>query len=176
MTSGPQTLTPDLARSVRKWKIGHHAFHLQLIVMNSTLVELQDRLENEDQQQATTLLHRLAGLYDAATATMKYAADFSPQAYDDLIRPSMAPPMLSPGFSGTMNTDHSQMVGHLRTLRATVRRLKSRGALDGNTLSGVKRLWSAQSRNRRHHMLVCERFVPGGKSQLREFLDRQPTG
>ncbi|UMO99830.1 hypothetical protein [Amycolatopsis sp. EV170708-02-1] len=169
------TLFPGHADAIRRWKLGHQVFHLKLIVMNSTLVELHAACGSAHWEDAERLLHRLTCLYDAATASMKYAADFPPHAYRDLIRPSMDEPFLSPGFSGTLNHDHGLMLDHLRELRTRLRQHRDAGTLPRSTTRAAKALWSAQARNRRHHLLVCERFVPGGESQLREFLGRQDT-
>jgi hypothetical protein len=167
------TLPSGFADAIRRWKLGHHVFHLELIVMNSMLVELHAACRESRWADADRLLGDLAHLYDAATASMKYAADFPPHAYRDLIRPSMGEPLLSPGFSGTLNRDHGQMLAHLRGLRALLRDRKQDGTLPAATRAAAKQLWSAQARNRRHHMLICEKFVPGGESQLQEFLNSQ---
>ncbi|MFE6613317.1 hypothetical protein [Amycolatopsis sp. NPDC057786] len=168
-------LFPGYADAVRRWKLGHQVFHLQLIVMNSTLADLHAACGQARWEEADRLLHGLTHLYDAATASMKYAADFPPHAYRELIRPSMGEPFLSPGFSGTLNNDHGLMLAGLRELRARLRDHRDAGRLPRSTAAAAKALWSAQARNRRHHMLVCERFVPGGESQLREFLSGQDT-
>lgn len=161
------------ADAVRRWKLGHQVFHLELIVMNTTIVALHDACRERRWTDADRMLRDLALLYDAATASMKYAADFPPHAYRELIRPSMDEPFLSPGFSGTLNGDHGQMLALLRELRALLRDHRREGILPVTTAEAAKRLWSAQARNRRHHMLICEKFVPGGESQLQEFLNHQ---
>jgi hypothetical protein len=114
-------------------------------------------------------------LYDAATVSMKYAADFDRSEYEGLIRPSMSPPMLAPGFSGEQNADHAVMLALLtRARRAIKTLLRSRPPdVPDHVHSAAGRLWSAQSRNRRHHRLVCERFVPEGGSLLDEYFENR---
>jgi len=116
---------------------------------------------------------RLTVLYDAATASMKYAADFDPREYETLIRPSMSPPFLSPGFSGEQNEDHAVMLDLMRQTRVAVKdvlRCPGQEPVPQEVRDAAKDLWAAQSRNRRHHMLVCEKFVPDGGSLLKEYF------
>ncbi|GAA0923749.1 hypothetical protein [Virgisporangium aurantiacum] len=157
--------------AVRRWKLGHHAFHLYLIAMNT---ELPIALRLTEQRRWDALLpslQRLTVLYDAATASMKFAADFDPDEYDTLIRPSMAPPFLSPGFSGQQNRDHATMLDLMseaqRTLKALLRNLDVPAGLR----AAATALWEAQARNRRHHILVCAKFVPDGGSLLKDYLE-----
>lgn len=166
-------LSAQHASAIRRWKLGHHVFHLQLIVMNSALHELELALTHGAWDTATTLLRQLASLYHAATASMKYASDFSPTIYDTFIRPSMAPPWLSEGFSGELNREHEAMLSILKAIRKELRRRESHGLLPDNVAKAARALWTAQARNRRHHMLICDRFVPGGRSLLKEFFDQK---
>lgn len=165
--------TPGQARAVLRWKLGHHLFHVQLIAMNSLLAEVPHALDTRAWPHAVTLLRRLTVLYDAASAAMRYAADFPTRQYTELIRPSMAPPMLSPGFSGESNRDHTHMVERVRTVRTRIRQEAAAGVIPSTVVQEAQALFKAQARNRRQHMLICERFVPGGTSQLQEFFDRQ---
>jgi hypothetical protein len=176
MASSTTMLDPANAQAVRRWKLGHHVFHLYLVVMNSLLVEALDAARTCTWQRLAGHLTSLAALYDAATASMKYAADFDPTVYDALVRPSMSPPFLSPGFSGVLNREHGLMLERIRTLRSLLKPVTRRGDAPSWLCRDADRLWAAQSRNRRHHMFVCERFVPGGTSLLKEYFDqRQAT-
>jgi tryptophan 2,3-dioxygenase len=168
LTTGQQT-------AIRRWKLGHHAFHLYLLAMNTELPVALDLLERRSWHGLTASLHKLIRLYDAATASMKYAADFDPAEYEQLIRPSMAPPFLSPGFSGEQNADHSTMLGLMARTQTTMKRLlrNSRlGDIPADVRAAATALWAAQSRNRRHHVLVCDKFVPGGGSLLKDHFAR----
>ena len=157
-------------QALLRWKLGHHAFHLHLAAMNTLLADADRFLESVRWAELAEALDRLCILYDGATATMRYAADFSPDMYQRLIRPSMAPPFTSPGFSGTLNLEHKLMLGQLRELRAKVNALRARGALPREVQQAALQLWTAQSRNRSNHVLICQRFVPDGKSLLSEFF------
>jgi hypothetical protein len=157
--------------AVLRWKLGHHLFHLHLASMNTLLGHARGALDSARWSELTATLDQLTVLYDAATATMRYAADFSQEMYERLIRPSMAPPFLSPGFSGTLNLEHEQMTARVRDLRKRFKGMQRAGRVPDPVRDAGTRLWAAQSRNRRHHMLVCERFVPDGGSLLSEHFN-----
>lgn len=159
--------------AIRRWKLGHHAFHLYLLAMNTELPVALQRMERKEWAELGMSLRRLTTLYDAATASMKYAADFDPNEYEALIRPSMSPPFLSPGFSGEQNQDHSTMLHLMTRVQSTMKKLlRDSRIMDipQDVRVAATSLWSAQSRNRRHHVLVCEAFVPGGGSLLKDYF------
>ena len=160
-------LSPVQRLAIRRWKGGHHAFHVLLVAMNTRLDQASELLDAGAYDDAAPLLDELAGLYRAATALMRYASDFRAADYETLVRPSMMPPFASPGFSGLANQDHAVMLDRMARLRSAVSR-------DGETSPRVRaageRLTGAQKDNRASHMLVCRRFVPEGQSLLREFF------
>ena len=171
MTARQPTLAllPGADEALLRWKVGHHLFHLQLGAMNTLLAAARELLESASWPELAATFDRLSVLYHGATATMRYAADFGPDMYEQLIRPSMAPPFTSPGFSGTLNREHVLMLDQLRELRGQFRVIERSGSAPAATCDAATRLWRAQSRNRRHHILVCQRFVPNGESLLKAF-------
>jgi hypothetical protein len=158
-------------QAVFRWKGGHQNFHIILTTMNTIVGECMLALQNEDYSLLAQQFRYLCRLYHAATANMVYSADFPPELYEKFIRPSMMPPFLSPGFSGTLNTDHNVMLEGMRQLSKALY-----GALGTNQAdwpAQVAETWEelrrAQIRNRQHHGLVCQKFVAGGVSLLRDF-------
>jgi len=164
-------LAPEQRVAVRRWKLGHHTFHLLLVAMNTRLDDVAAALEDEDWETASAGMLELARLYDAATATMRFASDFDPDDYENLVRPSMMPPFASPGFSGVANREHATMMAGVRTTRIAMNDLEERAPED--VLAAWQRLRDAQQENVESHMLVCRRFVADGESLLKEFLDRR---
>jgi len=170
---GRPTLSAAQQTAIKRWKLGHHAFHLYLLAMNTELPVALKLMEREKWGQLAVSLRRLTRLYDAATASMKYAADFDPAEYEGLIRPSMSEPFLSPGFSAQQNQDHSKMIHLMNQARSTLKEVLRESRAEDvppDIHSAATSLWAAQSRNRRHHVLICNRFVPGGGSLLKEYL------
>lgn len=162
--------TAENRRAVSRWKLGHHAFHLHLAAMNTELAEAVSAVERRDWPAVIRHMDRLAHLYDAATSLMRFTADFPASEYVELIRPSMAPPLVSPGFSGTLNIEHTHMLAQLTALRRAVRGLVREHLVPADVQAAAGALWRSQARNRRSHILVCERFVPDTVSLLQEFL------
>ena len=160
-------LTPAQQLAVRRWKGGHHAFHVLLVAMNTRLDQASELLDRGEYDAAAPLLDELSGLYRAATALMRYASDFRAADYETLVRPSMMPPFASPGFSGLANQDHAIMLDRMARLRTAVSRDEDASA---RVKAAGGRLTAAQKDNRASHMLVCRRFVPDGQSLLREFF------
>jgi hypothetical protein len=156
----------ETARS--RWALGHQTFHLYLIGMVSILDELGDCASLSEERVATLLLD-LAALFDATSASMKYASSFDSATYDQSIRPSMAPPTARPGFSGLLNVDHKRMISALVSVPGTLE--EHFGKATRTWPPSVYDAWSAlvgaQQEARRNHVHVCRRLVPNGPSLLR---------
>jgi hypothetical protein len=169
VTGTPETvrLAPIQQLAIRRWKGGHHAFHVLLVAMNTRLDQAAALLDRGEHEAAAPLLDELCALYRAATALMRYASDFRAAEYETLVRPSMMPPFASPGFSGLANQDHAIMLDRMARLRTAVAREEEASA---RVTAAGARLTTAQKDNRASHMLVCRRFVPDGQSLLRDFF------
>lgn len=166
-TTQASRLTPEQQVAARRWKLGHHVFHLYLVAMNTRVEDAADRLEREDWEGLADALDDLARLYDAATSGMRYASEFRQTEYERLVRPSMMPPFVSRGFSGVFNLDHARMLGGVKRLRAAAEEHLGRAPVSLERALG--RLAVAHQENRDNHSLVCTKFVPDGESLLREF-------
>jgi hypothetical protein len=163
--------TPDRIRGIARWKRGHHVFHVYLTAMNSLLDESVALLADHEWSRLEARLQQLTTLYDASTAGMRYAADFAREDYASVVRPSMEPPFMSPGFSGVMNREHREMLAGMRRLRAAVRDRPA--PMPGAVADAWAELQEAQRRNRANHELVCRRFVADGVSLLRQFHQKR---
>jgi hypothetical protein len=164
-------LSPSQRVAVRRWKRGHHAFHVLLVAMNTLLDRIAGLLEEEEWDEAGAAMCELARLYDAATAAMGYTSDFPRVEYETLLRPSMMPPFASPGFSGVFNAEHAVMLAGVRRIRTWV---QERGEQAPEpVLAAWERLREAQQANVDSHMLVCRKFVDDGVSLLKEFFDQR---
>lgn len=173
-TTSGETLSPEL-EAVLRWQLGHQVFHLQLVTMNSLIDTAQGHLKAQRYGRFRQSIHRLCRLFEASTATMAYASDFEKHWYDQVIRPSMAPPWVSPGFSGLLNQDHTVMLKQVKALRARLKQQlgKKRALWPKPVLAALDELTQAIQRNRDNHGLICQEFVPGGKSLLKDFYRQQ---
>jgi hypothetical protein len=164
-------LSPSQRVAVKRWKLGHHTFHVLLVAMNTKLEAVHELLEEERWDAASAAMLDLARLYDAATAAMRYTSDFRRVDYETLLRPSMMPPFASPGFSGVFNREHALMLAGVRRIRVYVKERQER--LPAQVLAAWARLRDAQQANVDNHMLVCHRFVEDGVSLLKEYFDQR---
>ncbi|GAA0624531.1 hypothetical protein GCM10010174_49720 [Kutzneria viridogrisea] len=157
--------------AARRWKLGHHLFHHVLSLMNSRIDAISAALHGEDWTGIKVMLDELTVLYDAATATMHYASNFPPDAYENTVRPSMEPPWMPPGFSGVFNQEHAVLLRRLGDLKPRLRGTRATERMPEPVARSARALWKSQSRNRREHKLICEKFVPGGESLLQQHFD-----
>ena len=164
-------LSPTQKVAVRRWKLGHHTFHVLLVTMNTRLDDVAAMLEREEWEAASTAMLDLARLYDAATAAMRYTSDFPRVEYERLLRPSMMPPFASPGFSGVFNREHAAMMAGVRQIRAFMKDHEE--GVPERALAAWERLRGAQQANVDSHMLVCRKFVDDGVSLLKEFFEQR---
>lgn len=166
-----QPLPSSYYLAIARWKRGHQIFHTQLITINTVIEECIFAIAASDQPKLICFLHHLCKLYDAATACMKYTADFDRELYEKVVRPSMMPPFLSPGFSGTLNKEHNAMVASIRSLAQTLvgRYGKRKDIWPVEVANAWQALCEAQVRNRKNHMLICQKFVDNGVSLLQNF-------
>ena len=165
MTDGDFTLDT-------RWRLGHRAFEVVLEAINHVLDGAATELDDGDFDRLCRSLEKLAGLLESATAAMHFTADFDPAVYRDEIRPTMEPPKMPPGFSGTLNERHAEFLQRFRALDSA---LKSRfGTRLETAPDALTHAWRGvlkmRSTNLAAHGLVCERFVPGGESLLKEHL------
>lgn len=176
MKADATSIPSTYKQAVLRWKQGHQVFHVLLVVMNTVLETSMDSVKHRDWSCVSSSLERLTVLFNTSTATMKYSADFPRSHYEDLIRPSMMPPFLSPGFSGQLNTEHNVMLENFQSLRTML--MSELGQVQ-QWPADLKRAWTSlvksQAYNRKHHGLVCQKFVDGGTSLLREFYANQES-
>lgn len=165
---GDQAL--DLA-AVGRWILGHQIFHLQLVAMLSVLDRCRQSLELDDRPLLVRSLRDLRTLFDASTANMTYTASFSPVLYGQVVRPTMMPPHLSPGFSGQLSHEHHLMMHDLALLKSALQvRWGGGEPWPAEVAEAWRQTEAAIHRVRRNHGLVCQRFVPDGASLLGDFF------
>jgi hypothetical protein len=170
-----QSLSAAHQRAIRHWKQGHHVFHILLVTMNTEIESCLIAIQKHKWEEAVRVLHLLRLLFEAATHTMVYTADFQISLYESFIRPSMTTPFVSPGFSGLLNKEHALMLQAMHQLGTLLNQIL--GQQRENWPADLARAWSklglAQAYNRRKHALVCRKFVPDGDSLLRQFYQQQ---
>lgn len=167
--------TSAQAEAIIRWEKGHQIFHIELVTMNSLLDAALEALVRGEDPYLHKILHQLTMLFDAATATFIYTSDFSPENYNNHVRPSMMPPVVKPGFSGILNTEHKIMKTKIRQLRQNLE--KEAGLEIADCSPETTNAWNlflqAQKRNQQLHGLVCQKFVPQGVSLLKQYYKEE---
>ena len=168
----PQAKSDLQLATIGRWILGHQTFHVQLVAMLSVLERCRQSLEVGARPVLVRSLADLRRLLDASTANMIYTASFSPHYYEQVVRPSMMPPHLSPGFSGQLSLEHRLMMDEFKNLAVALRnRWGDRSRWPAEVAQAWKEVAQAIRHNRRHHGLVCQRFVPDGSSLLQDFFE-----
>lgn len=148
-------LTP--AAAARRWLRGHQIF---LVLTQAMLVVLADLNDATPESGRLRAIETLAALMDASSAAMRLTGDFAPEIYDQVIRPTMAPPFMPDSFSGLFSSDHRMLVARLRELRGLLGGAEGRLADAHNALVGSFALVYDS------HIAVCARFVGTDRKSL----------
>jgi hypothetical protein len=163
------------ALALRRWKRGHQAFHFILVEMINLIQRSRADLESGDHDSLSEKLKELALSYQSATAAFRYASAFDSNLYASAVRPTMMPPFVPAGFSGTLNREHNEMTHALRCLHDELSIV-----LGQQWPERVRLAWDdvlrAKSENLRNHGLICSQFVSGGQSLLRDYYHQQAKG
>ena len=155
-----------------RWRLGHRAFDIILEAIIKVLIGATQAMDRDDFGGLRHSLAKLASLLESATEAMHFAADFAAADYRNLVRPTMEPPHVPPGFSGTLNERHAEFLERFRSFES---RVKTRfgdclEAAPADLAESWRTVLKMRSKNLAAHGLVCERFVPGGESLLKQHL------
>jgi hypothetical protein len=138
---------------LRRWLRGHHVFAAITQGLIRTLHGFEHSGVPQDRDTTEAHLGRITRLYHASAAAFRFTADFHPEVYTEVIRPSMSEPHVPPGFSGSMSLDHGELVAFLSRLRQP---LAAARALCPETYAGMS---AALAQVYDDHRWVCERFA-----------------
>jgi hypothetical protein len=145
----------------RRWIVGHQIFATLTQGIIFALQEFESALHESDTPHARDSLGLAADLLMASAAAFRFAADFPPSAYSDVIRPSMMAPHLGDGFSGLLSADHRRLVALLLRTRPLMGDAAIRFAPQH------QRLTVALNHVYDHHKFVCAEFDGAKKPSLR---------
>ena len=165
------------ADPLQRWLRGHQVFAVLTQGMVWSLDHLPHALATGDDERAEQVLLALAALYRASAAAFRFTADFDAGIYAGTIRPTMCEPYMPKGFSGTLSSDHGELVARLTHLREPLLRAQQRWP------AAYALMRQALGEVYDNHRWVCERFdgakVPSlrtssvcGQTSAVEMLDR----
>jgi hypothetical protein len=140
----------------RRWTVGHQLFFVVIQGVIMGLDELTRAIERHDTASIRRSLADTTSLMHLSATAMQYTGDFSKEAYESVVRPSMPET-----FSGLDNLDHAWLMKFMSVMKRS-----SAAVLERDF--AVEFAAFRQSINDAYdaHIWVCERFV-GGKASLR---------
>jgi hypothetical protein len=115
--SKEQKIISHPLEALNRWENGHHVFIVLIQSLVVVHLRLGRSLERKDWRAASDALADAALLWRACCAAFHFTGDFTPEAFETIVRPSMAPPHENDGFSGTWSADHAQLLKVLRGIR-----------------------------------------------------------
>lgn len=150
-----------------RWRLGHRVFfHL----LQGIVVAYDELAAAEAQGHSPEApLRTLTNLHQGAAAALRYAADFSDEAYDFVVLPSMSPPFVGTDFSGLLGMDHSAM--RAASTRAKFALEKAKEAFPDAYREFT---WSFTAAYEAH-VHVCDKFGGGQRLSLRGHGDKPPA-
>ena len=155
-----------------RWRLGHCLFEILLAAIIDVLTRAAIELATSDYNALCQSLETLTSQLEAATSAMHFTADFDPAVYRDHVRPTMEPPKMPPGFSGTLNERHAEFLERFRGVDAALK--TTFGDKLEHAPPDLAKAWrgvvTMRSKNLAAHGLICEKFVPGGQSLLKEYV------
>jgi len=144
-----------------RWIVGHQVFAALTQGLIMALHEFETAIAAGDDEAVGSALALAADLLLASAAAFRFACDFPPEAYRDVIRPSMMPPHVAEGFSGLLSYDHRYLVQLLTRLRPLM------AAAQARFPAGHARLTLALERVYDDHKFICARFGGAEAPSLR---------
>jgi hypothetical protein len=147
----PTVASPDPGWSpepMQTWLAGHRLF---FAVIEGAVIGLRHALSHVgDPVELTRGLEFSSTFLRSSAAAMRLASAFDPQLYIDDVRPDMAPPKVSAGFSGLYTVDHKALVKAMTDWRMVAAQLPDTPASEG-FVESVDLVY-------RSHEFVCARF------------------
>ena len=144
--------------ALMRWENGHHLFFVLIQALIVVHKRLEQALNNKDWKAGNEHLTDATQLWWACAAAFHFTGDFTPEAFDTIIRPSMAPPHEREGFSGLLSADHGYLMKSLKTLKPLLETLPPELKRRHRTY-----LWGLDAMYESHAM-VCELHVGNNPS------------
>jgi hypothetical protein len=165
----PSMLEPPEIDPIERWICGHHVFFVLVQGLLAAHTWFARALSDGRRHEAVENLALTTDLWWAAAAAFRFAGDFPRAAYIEIVRPSMAPPHVSEGFSGLAFAEHRLLITLLQSLRPQLE------ALPTELHAQRERYMWAFNTMYESHAYVCAHFVEEGASLRGRAVRRQPN-
>jgi hypothetical protein len=151
---------------LRRWINGHQVF---LVIIQGLIGEcrrLVQALGDRHHEGTNETFDRLSDLLNGSAVALRFTGDFPPADYEDVVRPSMMPPLAPAGMSGLLSSDHAHLIKLMSALKCKL------VTLDPACAEAYQRFRDALSGAYDAHLFVCERFT-GRKPSLLTVLNAE---
>ncbi len=141
-------------RAYHRWVHGHYVFMTVIQAMIVNLNLFYTETEIDAYSSAKKYLQSATILMLAAKIALKFAGDFSNEAYLAGVRPTLMPPIAKPNLSGLYWRDHEFLIK--QTLKKTNNLFKNPHPIIASAVIEFK---EAMSQAYDAHKYVCQKFV-----------------
>lgn len=150
---GPRRVDGLPRDALRRWVRGHRIFMVLIQGLVIAVDELTDAVGRAETERAAESLDLAVSLMRASEAALRFAGDFTPEEYKDLVRPTLMPPIAPPGLSGLHWRDHEYLVKRLAEARQLL------AGVDPSLVPLRAKFREAYAAAYDAHRFVCARFV-----------------
>jgi hypothetical protein len=134
-----------------RWLIGHQLF---FSLIQGAIVGMNcfaSAITAGQTAEADEGFRFAAAFMRSSAAAMKLTSDFSPEDYERIVRPAMAPPRVRAGFSGLQTRDHAYLVRLFGSLKPVFFMLGRTTEAQNEFIDSVVSAYAA-------HEFICARF------------------
>ncbi len=157
-------------RSMRRWIRGHQIFSALTQGLLAALGELRGALSRGDGPSADVAVDLIVVLLRGAGASLRFTGDMPSDDYLNIIRPSMAPPLVPETFSGVLSSDHRWFLRVLREMKPALDSLRAqRPEHHASIAQAVAGVYDS-------HKFVCDRLVGKSPSLMMSSSDNNASG
>jgi hypothetical protein len=146
--------------ALRRWTRGHYVFMVLVQGLVVVLNGFRRELESANLTGARAALGMATVLMWGAESALRFTGDFTFNAYEKSVRPTLMPPVAPPGMSGLRWRDHEHLVEVLSSLRPVFLNL------DPSLQQQRDEFHAAMSHAYESHKFVCSSFVGTERTSL----------
>jgi hypothetical protein len=161
LAAAPVPVGTSSCEPVVRWVVGHQIFATLTQGLLMALREFEAAMQASDAVAVDKALVLSGDLLLASAASFRFACDFAPGAYRDVIRPSMMPPHVGEGFSGLLSDDHRCLVQVMSRLHPMMAEAAAQFPAGHARLTGAFQCVYAD------HKVICARFGGAEAPSLR---------
>ncbi|NVI98246.1 hypothetical protein HV824_08925 [Myxococcus sp. AM009] len=156
----PRSTSEGERDALRRWTRGHYVFMSIVQGLSVVLNGLTRDINASDIPSAQVNFERATTIMMGAESALRFTGDYSYNAYEKSVRPTLMPPIAPPGMTGLRWRDHEHLVKILSGMRPLF------SALDPALEPYREAFYASISHTYDSHKLVCSSFVGTERTSL----------